>query len=155
MKQYVVFQAGDFVTPSSALGDDTLSPFLRLLPPVIHIWLLVAHNMLKGGLVTLKRLSTKGGLRAHAGHGVPTHTWPGISERKWCVITLQTSEIILEQMRLRTVLISLLLHIWSDGDWRLSYNMFSCVVKLFFQCGLKLKLPMHSITMSHVFQQSI
>lgn len=94
MKQYVVFQARDFAIPSSALGDDTLSPFLRLLPPVIHIWLLVAHNMLKGGLVTLKCLCTKGGLHAHAGHGVPTHTWPHISERKLCFIILQKSEII-------------------------------------------------------------
>lgn len=58
-------KAGDFAFPSSALGDDTLSPFLRLLPPVIHIWLLVAHNMLKGGPGYFEVLVHKrGGLRA-------------------------------------------------------------------------------------------
>lgn len=76
-------KAGDFAFPSSALGDDTLSPFLRLLPPVIHIWLLVAHNMLKGGLATLKCLCTKEvAYVQHGGHGVPTHARPRTSERK-------------------------------------------------------------------------
>lgn len=43
-----------FHTPSSAFGDDTLSPFLHLIPPVIHIWLFATYNMLKDDLVTLK-----------------------------------------------------------------------------------------------------
>lgn len=57
----MLFSKQEFLhTPSSARGDDTLSPFLRLIPPVIHIWLFVASRRLqyaKGRAGYFKKLS--------------------------------------------------------------------------------------------------
>lgn len=44
----MLFSLQEFLhTPSSALWDDTLSLFLRLIPPVIHIWLFDTFHCLQ------------------------------------------------------------------------------------------------------------
>lgn len=120
----MLFSQQEFLyTPSSALRDDTLSPFLHLIPAVIHIWLFVAYDaysMLKELLVTFKSLTTCM-LKLYFGitSAYKKKRFLGLFRRN-----LQRLCLMMHTAVHVSLLIVLLFHIRFQEIWLRCYNMF-------------------------------
>lgn len=145
MKQYVVFLARVLHTPSSAHWDDTLSPFLRLIPPVIHIWLLVASccfQYAKGRAGSISMLSCMWGLYVHATDRKCIHLHDQWGKKTFCLESFENAGS--GCWSLVSHMVGNSLTICSRVQW--------IVFTIWFEVASK--LPMHRIMVSDVFQRS-